>query len=152
VIGRPTTEQILLDCCRVLDDDVLPAVTDETVQVRLVMLGKVLRNAAVRSAHEIAWMREETAAIETYAGAVATATGNGALQAALDELGGAPRGSLHLADVTDVYGRAGDALSLALETAIATGAEDAVRDGEALLRARLAHEHEIVGGWESAGR
>jgi hypothetical protein len=152
VIGRPTTEQILLDCCRVLDDDVLPGVTDETTQVRLAMLGKVLHNAAVRAAHEIAWMREETAAIEAYAAAVVAATGAAALRAALDELAGAPHGSLHLTDVTDLYGRAGDALSAALEAAISGDRADLVRDGEALLVARLVHEHAVVGGWDAAGR
>lgn len=151
MIGRPTTEQILLDCCRVLDD-VLPAVPDETAQVRLVMLGKVLRNAAVRAAHEIAWMREETAAIEGYAGAVAAVGGNGTLRAALAELAAAPREALHLADVTDVYVRAGDVLSAALEAAVATGDAGLVRDGEALLAARMEHEDAIVGGWDSAGR
>jgi hypothetical protein len=151
VIGRPTTEQILLDCCRVLDD-VLPAVADETAQVRLVMLGKVLRNAAVRTAHEIAWMREETADIEAYAGAVAATGDDPALRAALAALATAPHAGLHLAEVTEVYVRAGDVLSAALEAAVALGDAGLLRDGEALLAARLDHEHAIVGGWDSAGR
>ena len=152
MIGRPTTEQILRDCSRVLLDDVLPAVADETTQVRLVMLDKVLRNAAVRAAHEIAWMREEGAAIEAYARGVQAATGDGAVRAAFDELAAAPHESLHLDDVTEVYRRAGDLLSAALEAVLAAGREDLVGDGEALLAARLAHEDDIVGGWESAGR
>jgi hypothetical protein len=152
VISRPTTEQVLLDCCRVLDDDVLPAVADETMQVRLVMLGKVLRNAAVRAAHEIAWMREETGAIEAYAHTVATATGAGSLRTALEALAQSPDDSLHLADVVEVYGRASDVLSVALEVALAAGRDDLVREGESLLTTRLAHEDDVVGGWESAGR
>ncbi|WP_409329685.1 hypothetical protein [Trujillonella humicola] len=151
MIGRPTTEQVLLDCCRVLAD-VLPEVADETTVVRLVMLEKVLRNAAVRAAHEIAWMREETAAIQAYAGAVEAVTADGALQAALAELAAGPHAGLHLDDVTEVYCRAGDVLSAALEAALAAGREDLVRDGEAVLAARLEHEHRIVGGWDSAGR
>jgi hypothetical protein len=152
MIGRPTTEQVLLDCSRVLLDDVLPAVADETMQVRLVMLEKVLRNAAVRAAHEIAWMREEVGAIDAYARTVAAATGDDGRRAALDDLAGGPHDSLHLADVTDVYCRAGDLLSAALEAALRSGHTDLVREGEALLAARLAHENEIVGGWVSAGR
>ena len=35
------------------------------------MTETVLRNAAVRAAHEVAWMRQETAEIESYAQAVA---------------------------------------------------------------------------------
>jgi hypothetical protein len=152
VIGRPTTEQVLLDCCRVLTGDVLPAVADETTRVRLVMLEKVLRNAAVRAAHEIAWMGEEVDGIDAYAGAVAAATADGALLAALEELAAGPHGSRHLDDVTEVYCRAGDVLSASLEAALAAGREDLVQQGESLLAARLEHEHRIVGGWESAGR
>ena len=151
MIGRPTTEQVLLDCCRVLDD-VLPAVSDETMQVRLVMLAKVLRNSAVRAAHEVAWMREETAQIETYAGAVADAAGWDELRGPLQVLAAGPHASLHLDDVVDVYGRASDVLSVALEVALAAERVDLVREGEALLSARLAHESDVVGGWDSAGR
>jgi len=152
VISRPTTEQVLLDCCRVLEDDVLPGVADETMQVRLVMLGKVLRNAAVRAAHEVAWMREETARIEEYAGGVAASTGSEPLRAALDDLAAGPHDSLHLADVVEVYGRASEALSVALEAALAAERDDLVREGESLLSARLQHENDVVGGWNSAGR
>jgi hypothetical protein len=152
VISRPTTEQVLLDCCRVLEDDVLPAVADETMQVRLVMLGKVLRNAAVRAAHEVAWMREETAAVEAYARAVAATTGDDGLRTALEALAEGPRGSLHLTDVVEVYVRASDVLSVALEVALADGRDEFVREGESLLSARLAHENDVVGGWDSAGR
>jgi hypothetical protein len=151
VISRPTTEQVLLDCCRVLDD-VLPAVGDETMQVRLVMLGKVLRNSAVRAAHEVAWMREETGQIETFARAVADAAGSDDLRAPLEVLAAGPHASLHLDDVVEVYGRASDVLSTALEVALAAGRDDLVREGEGLLSARLAHEDEVVGGWDSAGR
>jgi hypothetical protein len=152
MIGRPTTEQVLLDCCRVLLDDVLPAVADDTARVRVVMLEKVLRNAAVRAAHEIAWMREEAGSIEAFARVVDAAVGGEELRAALRGLGEVPDDSLHLADVTDTYDRAGELLSVTLEVALATGRRDLVDQGESLLAARLAHEDEIVGGWESAGR
>ncbi len=151
MIGRPTTAQVLLDCSRVLDE-VLPAVDDETVQVRLVMLGKVLRNAAVRAAHEVAWMREETGAMESYARTVAAATGDDGLRTALEALAAVPRTSLHLDDVVDVYVRASDVLSAALEVALADGEEELVRAGESLLAVRLAHEDDVVGGWDAAGR
>ena len=102
--------------------------------------------------HEIAWMREETADIEAYAGAVAAVADDEALRTALAALATAPHAGLHLADVTEVYVRAGDVLSAALEAAVGSGDEDLVRDGEALLAARLDHEHAVVGGWDSAGR
>ena len=152
MISRPTTEQVLLDCCRVLEDDVLPGVADATMQVRLVMLGKVLRNAAVRSAHEVAWMCGETAQIEAYARAVAASTGSDGLRAALDDLAAGPRDSLHLVDVVELYVRASEVLSVALESALQNGRDELVRQGEFLLAARLGHENDVVGGWDAAGR
>ena len=61
MLSRPTTEQILLDCCHELMTNVLPSLTDATAQVSVIMVETVLRNTAVRAAHEVAWMREETA-------------------------------------------------------------------------------------------
>ena len=67
MITRPTTDQLLLDCCRELLDVVLPDVQSDHVRVAVQMLENVLRNAATRAAHEIGWMRDETAAIEAFA-------------------------------------------------------------------------------------
>jgi hypothetical protein len=153
VIARPTTEQVLLDCCRVLMEDVLPALTDPVTQVRVVMLEKVLRNAAVRTAGEIAWMREEAAAIEGYATGVQEQFAEDLpVRQALAALAAGPRDSLLLDDVVESYCRAGDALSAALEAALATGHADLVHAGERLLQDRLEREEAVVGGWQSAGR
>jgi hypothetical protein len=153
VLSRPTTEQILLDCCRELSRTVLPALTDETAQVAVIMIETVLRNMAVRAAHEVAWMREETAGIERYAEAVAgEAPGAEALGAALKGLAEAPRDSLHLDDVVETYCRAGNALSAALETAVAGRLTGLVRRGEELLDARAGHETDVMAGWSPTGR
>jgi hypothetical protein len=158
VLSRPTTEQIILDCCRELTATVLPALTDETAQVSVIMIETVLRNTAVRAAHEIAWMREETAAIEDYARAVAAQSENAGqlsadpLRAALKALDGAPRDSLHLDDVVETYCRAGNALSAALETAVAASLDGLVTRGEDLLDARTGHETEVMAGWSPTGR
>jgi hypothetical protein len=151
MISRPTTEQILLDCCRVLQD-LLAAVSDETAQVRIAMLQKVLQNVAVRSAHEIAWMIDEITAIEAYGRAASAATGADGVQIALQDLRAHPVGSLHLDDVARSYSRAGDLLSVSLEAALDAEQTDLIRAGESLLNTRLAHENEIVGGWDSVGR
>jgi hypothetical protein len=153
VLTRPTTEQVLLDCCRELMTGVLPALTDETAQVRVIMVETVLRNMAVRSAHEIAWMREETAAIEEYARAVAAAVPDGTdVGKALDALADAPRDALHLDDVVETYCRAGSAFSAALESAVASGNRDLMTRGEQLLAARADHETEVMAGWSPTGR
>jgi len=153
MLSRPTTEQILLDCCRELMTAVLPALTDEHAQVSVIMIETVLRNAAVRAAHEVAWMREETAGIERYAQAVTElAPGAEPLTAALKSLADAPRDSLHLDDVVETYCRAGNTLSAALETAVAGGLTSLVRQGEEILDVRAGHETEVMAGWSPTGR
>ena len=153
MLSRPTTEQILLDCCRELMTNVLPSLTDATAQVSVIMVETVLRNTAVRAGHEVAWMREETAEIEDYARAVAEqAPGAAPLEAALAALASAPRDSLHLDDVVETYCRAGNALSAALEAAVASGLAPLVRRGEEILDVRSGHETEVMAGWSPTGR
>jgi hypothetical protein len=153
MLSRPTTEQIVLDCCRELMTNVLPSLTDATAQVSVIMVETVLRNAAVRAAHEVAWMREETAEIEGYARAVAEqAPGTASLEAALAALADAPRDSLHLDDVVETYCRAGNVLSAALETTVAGGLAALVQRGEEILDVRSGHETEVMAGWSPTGR
>ena len=47
MITRPTTDALIVDCCRELTDAILPGLTDETLRLRLVMTETVLRNAAL---------------------------------------------------------------------------------------------------------
>lgn len=153
MLSRPTTEQILLDCCREIMTGVFPAVTDETAQVKLIMLDTVLRNMAVRSAHEIAWMRDEIVAIEAFVQAVIDADPTAVTTVeAMVRLAKAPHDDLNLDAVVESYCRAGDALSAALETAIAGQFADLVARGEQLLHARAGRETEIMAGWSPTGR
>jgi len=152
MLSRPTTEQILLDCCRELMTNVLPSLTDATAQVSVIMVETVLRNTAVRAAHEVAWMRDETADIEAYAGEVAAQAPGTTLETALAALAAAPRDSLHLDDVVETYCRAGNALSAALETAVASGLAPLIRRGEEILDVRSGHETDVMAGWSPTGR
>jgi hypothetical protein len=138
MIARPTTEQILNDCSRQLIDVVLPAVTDETVQVTVMMMDLVLRNMAKRAAHEIAWMTAEIDELSAYVGSGDAAVDRGE--------------SLHLDDVVERYCRAGDVFSNMLESAVAAGDTELVRRGTALLAHRAEHEQEIMCGWSPVGR
>jgi hypothetical protein len=132
---------------------VLPSLTDATAQVSVIMVETVLRNTAVRAAHEVAWMRDETADIETYARTVADqAPGTAPLDAALKALAGAPRDSLHLDHVVETYCLAGNALSAALETAVARGRAALIQRGEEILAVRSGHETEVMAGWSPTGR
>jgi hypothetical protein len=152
MLSRPTTEQILLDCCRELMTNVLPSLTDATAQVSVIMVETVLRNTAVRAAHEVAWMRDETADIEAYAREVAAQAPGTTLETALAALAAAPRDSLHLDDVVETYCRAGNALSAALETAVASGLAPLIQRGEEILDVRSGHETEVMAGWSPTGR
>jgi hypothetical protein len=153
VLSRPTTEQILLDCCNELMTGVLPALTDETAIVRVVMVETVMRNMAVRAAHEIAWMREETAAIKDYARDVAAEIpGDADLAEALATAETGSHDSLHLDAVADDYIRAGRAFSAALEAAVASGDVELIKRGETLLDHRADTETEVMAGWSPTGR
>jgi thioesterase domain-containing protein len=158
VLSRPTTEQILLDCCRELMEGVLPVLTDEPAQVRVVMLDTVLRNMAVRSAHEIAWMDEECAATVDYAQDVLAATPDAAapgaieIRDALDAYAKAPADSWHLDAVVERYCRAGKAFSAALELAVEHGPAELLARGEELLEVRAGRETEVMAGWSPTGR
>jgi len=152
MIGRPTTEQILLDCCRELMEDVLPTVTDETTIVRIAMIEQVLRNAAARCAHEIGWMLEELPVIEGYARAVFAAAPDDDLATALREVEDGADARMDLAVVTDRYARAGNLFAAALETAVSFGLTDLQAEGERLLDARLTREQQLMAGWSPTGR
>jgi hypothetical protein len=155
VISRPTTAQILQDCSAELLEEIIPAVEPGPAQVKLFMLEGVLRNAAMRASHEIAWMEEERKAAVAYATAVATSVGgppgDAGLAAALNAA--VPPASLHLDDVVTAYEHASEALSLAIEAAIALGDPALTAQGTALLEDRLRYEREILCGWgDLAGR
>ena len=138
MIAKPTTEQILNDCSRELMEVVLPAVSDETVVVTIYMMDLVLRNAAVRAAHEIAWMTEEIGELEAFA------DGDGS--------SGGPSAGLHLDDVVERYRQASEAFSVAMEQAVAAGDDERTRRGTALLAHRVEREQDVMCGWSPVGR
>jgi len=152
MITRPTTDVLIEDCCRELMEGILPGLTDETLKLRLVMTETVLRNAAVRAAHEIAWMRTETAALMAYAGRVAARHGSETLRAAVADAAAGPADSLHLADVADVYERAGQAFAAALAAAQEAGDAELVAQARELLRDRIATEKQVMATYAVVGR
>jgi hypothetical protein len=152
VISRPTTDQVIADVCQDLLDAVLPALTDETLQVRVAMAETVLRNAAVRAAHEIAWMTDETAALIEYAKAVNARIRSVELTAALAEFDGAPRPSLHLADVVETYERASRAFAAALAAAQRDGIEELVDAAREQLHDRVSTEKVVMATYAVVGR
>ncbi len=153
MISRPTTEQILLDCRRELLEVIGPEVRSDAGRVIVQMLENVLRNCATRAAHEIAWMREETVAMESFArDTLGTLPGAAGVAEALDAVAAGPRDSFHLDDVTTVYELAGEAMSRSLEAVLAADHAELAARGAALLATRVASEQQIMGEWGFVGR
>ena len=152
MITHPTTDVLIQDCCRELGEEILPSITDDTVRLRLVMTMTVLANAAVRAAHELAWMRAETSALLEFARSVAEAHESDELAQALEEVAAGDGESLHLHDVADVYARAGRAFEAGLRVAREAGAEQFVTRAVALLRARIDTEKAVMAGYAVVGR
>ena len=97
-------------------------------------------------------MREETAALLAYAGQVAARHGSEALRAALTDAEAGPTDSLHLADLAEVYERAGQAFAAALAAAQQAGDADLVARARELLRDRIATEKEVMATYAVVGR
>jgi hypothetical protein len=157
MITRPSTDQIILDCRRELLEVLGPEITSDAGKVSVQMIENVLRNVATRAAHEIAWMREETTALEQFARDTlailpGSSSGPSSLAAALAALEASPRDSLHLSDVSTVYSLAGEAFSCSIEAAMSGGDQALTERGIALLAARNATEQEIKGEWGFVGR
>jgi hypothetical protein len=149
VFTRPTTDQVLEGVLRELQETVLPHVEDEPARVALQMMAQLLRSAAVRAAHEIAWMHEEIAEITEAAAPLASDAATGA---ALAELAATDASSLHLADVVERYSLAGDVLGCAVEAAYGLGDQELIDALRAVLEARSAREMQIVGQLDLVGR
>ena len=60
--------------------------------------------------------------------------------------------SLHLDDVVERYSQASEAFARALETAVASGDDELISRGTALLARRVEREQEVMCGWSPVGR
>ncbi len=153
MISRPTTPQLIEAVCAELTSKVVPAVTDASASVVIEMAVAVLKGAAIRSANELAWMREEADAIEALAQRfVAELPQAAELAEALAAYTDAKSDSRYLADALDDYHRASEVLSRACEAAYADG--DAIRkaDVQRLFEQRMANENTVTGVFMAAGR
>lgn len=153
MLSKPTTPQVLLDCRRELLETIDPAVSDPNVKIAIQMLENVLRNCAERSAHEIAWMREESDLMVAFARDVKSTVGSTPeIDAALAAYETGDNTTLHLEAVSDSYSRAGECLSVAMEKVFAAGHTELHLRGRDILALRLAHEDAIKGEWAFVGR
>jgi hypothetical protein len=154
VIVVPNTAKVIEAIIDGLDTTVAPELIEPPAQLAMGMALQVLRTIAVRSANEIAWMQEESVAIEALARRmlVDIPDENAALSGALDEYVANTASSLHLGDAQARYERASEVLSCATELAYARGAAEHRAAVHRLFEQRLAHENSITGGSEAVGR
>ncbi len=149
MLSRPTTDQVLEGIERDLHDLVLPHLEHEPSKVAVQMIEQLVRGAAVRAAHEIAWMHDEIAEIVA---ASKRFEADPAVGAAMAELRGADASSLHLADVVERYSLAGDVLGCAMEAAYAAGDQEGIDALRGVLQARSDREMQIIGQLDLVGR
>ena len=153
MISRPTTEQLLRNVASELGSRIHPAMTDPGLAVVVEMLQQLVTSCATRSAHEIAWLRDEEEAMVAFArDVVAELPDAAAVQAALDAWERGRDGGLHLDQVVADYSLAGEALSSALEVALAAGHPELSARAGALIATRVGHETEIRGSYVMSGR
>ena len=152
MIGKPTTPQLLATIKAELNDKIAPALTEPTLTVAVTMINSMLDALAIRAEHEMAWMRDECAAVEAAAARFDGADGMASVSAALAAYRGACSDSLHLTDVQADYDRATEVLSCLADAAYASESADAIRAVEQLIDQRLATELAVVGTFVAAGR
>ncbi len=148
--AQPTTDQILNDLAREVREELIPVIEDPALKVNLEMMEQLLTAAAVRSAHEIAWMAAEVDAMLAYANDVADTLNDAATSEALAAFAADSSDSLHLQDQVQNYSLAGEAFGRALEAA---GDHDRLGPaGAQLIRQRRDTEREIRPGFYFPGR
>jgi hypothetical protein len=145
MIARPTCAELLAAVRSELRDVVLPTVGDAAVASTLALIDEVLRAAAVRSDHEVAWMTEEIEEIEHLAERFAGPNpSTSPVGEALGQLRAERSGSLHIGDLAREYSRAGDVLSKCIEAVIGEQGE-LCQHVDKVLEHRLAREALVRG-------
>lgn len=153
MITQPTIPRLLESMRDELTDKILPAIDDPVLKVNIEMMTAVLNALAVRTENEIAWMLEESDAIEEAAGDLATALpDSAALTSALDDLRAGRPESMRLSDVAATYSIASEVLSCMADSAYGSGQPEAIARVEELMNSRLATEQAAIGEFIAVGR
>ncbi|MDT7647278.1 MAG: hypothetical protein QOC75_4278 [Pseudonocardiales bacterium] len=153
MIARPSSRQLLETVRTELRTTIKHAVTDADALARLDMIDSVLGSVIMRSDNEVAWLREEIAAIERAGDAVLAdgADETGQVAAALAVLRANRATSYRLPDLHAEYNLAGEVLSRAVEAGSRAGGR-LRRTVEEVLEERLRREVLIRGEFSLAGR
>jgi hypothetical protein len=153
MIARPSGRQLLETVRTELRTTIKHAVTDADALARLDMIDSILGSVIMRSDDEVAWLREEIAAIERAGDAVLAdgADETGQVAAALAVLRANRATSYRLPDLHAEYNLAGEVLSRAVEAGSRAGGR-LRRTVEEVLEERLRREVLIRGEFSLAGR
>ncbi|MDT7569409.1 MAG: hypothetical protein QOC83_5607 [Pseudonocardiales bacterium] len=153
MIARPSSRQLLETVRTELRTTIKHAVTDADALARLDMIDSILGSVIMRSDDEVAWLREEIAAIERAGDAVLAdgADETGQVAAALAVLRANRATSYRLPDLHAEYNLAGEVLSRAVEAGSRAGGR-LRRTVEEVLEERLRREVLIRGEFSLAGR
>lgn len=153
MISTPSCAQIVQSVRDELNDTITPALSDPGLLATLGMIDALLQTVVGRLDHELAWMREEIAAIEQLAATLIDdgADRDGTVAGALAHLLEARTDSDHLPDVQAQYSLATEVLSCCIDIAVPLGGEVRTQT-EAVLQARLDREVRIRGDFSLVGR
>ncbi len=102
------------------------------------MMDLVLRNAAVRAAHEIAWMTDEIGELEAFAGR--------------RDAGRAPTAASTSTTSSSATGRRARRSRARWRRPSAAGDDERTQRGAALMAHRVEREQEVMCGWSPVGR
>jgi len=153
VITKPTNRQLIEAVCAELTNKVAPTITDGAVKVVLDMALAVLAGTAVRTANELAWMREEADAIEGVAAKLVDELPEATeLAAALHAYREGRTSSLYVDDAQADYQRASELLSCAAEATFADGDAARMAAVDELFAQRMANENTVTGQFLAVGR
>jgi hypothetical protein len=153
VNSKPTTQQLIDAVCVELASKIAPAISDPTAKVQLDMALAILRTTAVRSGNELAWMKEESDAIEAAANQLLAQLPEAAsLQAALTAYTSGRTGGLGLDDAVADYQLATEVLSCAIEAAYESDDEGHIATVGALVDQRHGHQQTVTGQFMALGR
>jgi hypothetical protein len=153
VISKPTNRQLIDAVCAELSGKVLPTITDGGTKVVMEMALSILACAAVRTNNELAWMKEETDAIEAVARRfVEEMPEADALSSALAAFDAGRTGSLYIDAAQADYELISEVLSCATDAAFASGDTARIAAVEELLGQRMANENAVTGTFLAVGR
>jgi hypothetical protein len=153
MISKPTTPQLIDAACTELETRVVPAISDPATKVVVDMALAVLRGAAIRSAYEVAWMRDESDAVDQLAQRLVAELPDATdLAEAHRTYTEARTGRLYLDDVLADYERTSEVLSRAAEAVYRDGSAERIAAVRQLFDQRMANEKTVIGEFMAAGR